>query len=70
MIPNQVANLSYAIYILIYGLKHAIRATSHTRLKARDHCTERTLIGRKAETVQFTSHWKYARICVWPTSKR
>ena len=29
-----------------------LRATSHTRLKARDHCNLRALIGRRAYTTQ------------------
>ena len=37
---------------IIQPMDLIIRATSHTRLKAHDHCNLRVLIGREAETVQ------------------
>ena len=45
----SAANL---VELLLWGL----RATSHTRLKARDHCILRSLIGRKARDSTSSLH--------------
>ena len=42
------------------GCEVALRATSHTRLKAREHCNVRTLIGRKGEDCPSSLHtWRW-----------
>ena len=47
-------------YILSIEIDHLIRVTLHTRLKARDYCNLRALIGRKGgdQPFKFTWHTK------------
>ena len=45
-------NVCISYKILTIGFEHGVKATSHTRLRSRDHYTSSTLIGGKAELVQ------------------
>ena len=49
--PSLLSHVLHNYELLIP--KSLIRATSYTRLKARDHCALRCLVGQKAETIYF-----------------